>query len=77
MARHRRVKGASTFVPIRETGINGQWTATMTWSSQPPAPADLTQYRQPGSPTAADRRHPCSTPVAQSADLEKVAWLSL
>ena len=33
---------ASTFLPIRETGINGNWTATMTWSSQPPAPADLT-----------------------------------
>jgi hypothetical protein len=34
---------ASTFLPIRATGIKGhQWTATMTWSSQPPAPADLT-----------------------------------
>jgi hypothetical protein len=64
---------ASMFLPIRETGINGQWTATMTWSSQPPAPADLTSVPPAGFTHRHGRRRPCSAPVAESADVEKVA----
>jgi hypothetical protein len=33
---------ATSFLPIRETGIGGQWTAEMTWSSQPPTAAQVT-----------------------------------
>ncbi|HEY7143339.1 MAG TPA: hypothetical protein VH637_03760 [Streptosporangiaceae bacterium] len=44
---------ASTFLPIRETGTDGRWTATMTWSPQPPTHAELT----PVPPAGFAHRH--------------------
>jgi hypothetical protein len=47
---------ATTFPPIREVGINGFWSADLSWSAQPPAPADLTITPPAGSPTSPGRR---------------------
>ena len=33
---------AQTFLPLRETGIDGAWTENLAWSSQPPSPAEIT-----------------------------------
>jgi hypothetical protein len=33
---------AATFLPVRVVGTNGAWTEDLTWSQQPPTPAEVT-----------------------------------